>query len=151
MKHTDFDARYDGYLYHYYRAEVSRETNWRNRLDVTTNWSIVVTAAILSYMFGNENVTHGVIVLNYLIVLFFLYIESRRFRYHAMLKDRTRMIETGLLSKVFYSLSTSTGPQPTLDLAALAKNLEYPKTTMSKLESIAWRLRRVYIFLLLTP
>lgn len=149
MKSHAIDPRYDGYLYHYYRAEVYRETNWRNRLDVTTNWSIVVTAAILSYLFGNENVPNGVLVLNYLIVLFFLYMESRRFRYYAMLKKRTRLIESLVLSKIFVSPSTSTEQPSYEDIEALTKSLDRPRLTISKLEAIAWRTRRIYIFLVL--
>ena len=67
---------YYGFIYHYYRAEVYRETIWRNRLDNTTNWSIVVTGAILTFSFTNPVTPHSVILVNYLIVWFFLYIEK---------------------------------------------------------------------------
>lgn len=147
MQSEGFDSRYDGYLYHYYRAEVYRETNWRNRLDVTTNWSIVVTAAILSYTFGNENVPHGIVILNYLLVMFFLYIESRRFRYYTMLKTRTRMLEEGLLSNIFYAISHKKTQSMYVEIEKLALSLGKPKLTMSRIEALAWRTRRVYIFL----
>lgn len=145
------DEKYDhlpestyGFIYHYYRAEVYRETNWRNRLDVTTNWAIVVTAAILSFVFTNEDVAHTAILVNFVIVWFFLYVESRRFRYYSMLKDRTRLIETHLLSPLL-----KLGKLPPSDIwrKALAVSLNEPKTTMSRLESVAWRLRRNYIMI----
>ncbi len=145
---SHFDPQYHGYFYHYYRAEVYRETNWRNRLDVTTNWSIVVTAAILSYTFGNANAPHATIIMNYLIVLFFLYIESRRFRYYMMLKSRTRILESGLFASIISSISGSQREQPHVRLEGLAASLTKPKLTISKLEAIGWRMRRVYIFLL---
>lgn len=142
------DPQYHGYFYHYYRAEVYRETNWRNRLDVTTNWSIVVTAAILSYAFGNANTPHAVIIMNYLIVLFFLYIESRRFRYYTMLKSRTRILESGLLAPIINSIANNGVNQTDIHMERLANSLAKPKLTISKLEAISWRIRRVYIFLL---
>lgn len=142
------DPQHHGYFYHYYRAEVYRETNWRNRLDVTTNWSIVVTAAMLSYVFGNEHSPHAVIIMNYLTVLFFLYIESRRFRYYTMLKSRTRILEAGLLVPIIDSVHHRKTDNSEPLLNALARNLEKPTLTISRLEAIGWRMRRVYIFLL---
>ncbi len=142
------DPQYHGYFYHYYRAEVYRETNWRNRLDVTTNWSIVVTAAILSYAFGNANTPHAVIIMNYLIVLFFLYIESRRFRYYTMLKSRTRILESGLLAPIIGSITNKGINENDIHMERLAISLTKPRLTISKLEAIGWRIRRVYIFLL---
>ncbi len=144
----NIDPNHHGYLYHYYRAEVYRETNWRNRLDVTTNWSIVVTAAILSYAFGNAQAPHATIIMNYLIVLFFLYIESRRFRYYTMLKSRTRILESGLLAPIISSMVHRGEDQAEAHMERLAASLVKPKLTISKLEAIGWRMRRVYIFLL---
>lgn len=137
---------YYGFIYHYYRAEVYRETNWRNRLDTTTNWSIVVTAALLSFVFSNERVPHSVILVNYLLVWFFLYIESRRFRYYWLLRGRTRIIEKQLLTQIFLG-KTKKGDENKWKekLAASFKNLSVP---MSRVESIAWRLRRNYLLIL---
>lgn len=137
---------YYGFIYHYYRAEVYRETNWRNRLDVTTNWAIVVTAAILSYVFTNQGVHHTLILLNFLIVWFFLYVESRRFRYYSLLKERTRLLEHELLSPIFSGEKLSTANLRQLR-EKLAKSLEKPQVVMSRVESVAWRLRRNYILL----
>ena len=37
-------------MVHFYRGEVQRSTSWRQRLDATTNWSVLTTAAMLSVM-----------------------------------------------------------------------------------------------------
>ena len=142
---TPIPVSHYGFIYHYYRAEVYRETNWRNRLDVTTNWSIVSTAAFLSFAFSNEHIPHSVILINYLLVWYFLYIESRRFRYYSLLKERTRQIEQYLLSDVF------TGKIPPQHVWAkkIIDSFKKPRVKMSRLESIAWRLRRSYIFMFL--
>lgn len=135
-----------GFFYHYYRAEVYRETQWRNRLDVTTNWAIVVSAGLLTIAFTEERVPHHVILINFFIVWFFLYVESRRFRYYSVLKERTRLIEKRLLAPIF----SGENPQPADDIDfknKLVQSFKNPHVVMSRLESIAWRLRRNYIFM----
>lgn len=144
-KQAPIDDKYFGFLFHYYRAEVYRETNWRSRMDVTTNWVIVVTGIMLSFAFGEPNAPHAIIVLNYLIALFFLYVEARRFRYYTMLRMRTRLMEKQVLSPIF------TGDEATISGdwgKKLASSLIHPTVPMSRIESIAWRLRRQYMFLL---
>ena len=34
---------------HFFRAEISRANIWRQRLDTTTNWAVVITAAIITF------------------------------------------------------------------------------------------------------
>jgi len=143
------DESYYGFLYHYYRAEVYRETNWRNRLDVTTNWAIVTTAAILSFVFGNPETSHTTIIMNYAMVLFFLMIEARRFRYYSLLKSRTRQIEEQILAPLF-SEGNIRATENKEWLKKLCNSLVEPRIPMSRRESIAWRLRRNYIFVLPT-
>lgn len=139
--------KYFGFLFHYYRAEVYRETVWRNRLDVTTNWAIIVTAAILSFVFSNPQVSHVVVIINYVIVWFFLYIESRRFRYYGIVRDRARVFEKHILAPILKQKNTDFMLiQNKLD--ELAESLERPIIKMSRLESLSWRLRRNYIFIL---
>lgn len=146
VKDTDIEEKYFGFLFHYYRAEVYRETNWRSRMDVTTNWVIVVTGVMLSFAFGETQAPHTIILLNYLVAQFFLYIEARRYRYYAMLRSRTRLMEEHILAPIF------TGAEEKIPddwRKKLAVSLTHPKVSMSKIESLAWRLRRQYMVLLL--
>ena len=132
------------FLVHYYRAEVYRETAWRTRLDVTTNWAIVVSAGMLSFVFGNPTISHSVILVDYLIVWFFLYIEARRFRYYTMVRDRVKVFEKRFLGPIF----TSAKDLSTQDaLNSIGDKLINPKVRMTRLESLSWRLRRNYIFI----
>ncbi len=133
---------YYGFIFHYYRAEVYRETNWRNRLDTTTNWAIVTTAGMASFAFANAAATHVVLLFNVFVVFFFLFIESRRFRNYSMLRERTRIIEKELLAPLFGSMAENTA-----DLRKLGESLAVLRTKMGRVESIAWRLRRNYVFL----
>ena len=141
----DLPESYYGFIFHYYRGEVYRETNWRNRMDTTTNWSIVVTAAILSFAFSNENIPHSVILVNYVLVLFFLYIESRRFRYYWQLRQRTRLIEKNLLSGIF---GGKEGKEPIDWKEKLVASFHSHDVGMSRFESIGWRIRRNYFLIL---
>ncbi len=134
------------FIFHYYRAEVDRETDWRNRLDVTTNWAIGATAAMMSYVFGNPLAHHAIIIVNFCIVLFFLYVEARRFRYYQILRNRTRMLEKELFGELFSNKpKTESSGQ---GLTFLSESLKHPTVTMSRMDSLAWRLRRTYIFIL---
>ncbi len=114
-------------------------------MDVTTNWAIVVTGVILSFAFGEGNAPHTIIILNYLIALFFLYIEARRYRYYSMLRMRTRLMEEHLLAPIF---SGAIPEEKDTWSKKLAENLAKPRVSMSKIESLAWRIRRQYILLL---
>src|ERR687887_2849516 len=69
-------------MVHFFRAEVQRANVWRQRLDTTTNWAVVATGATLSIAFSQPAIHHGIIILNTLLVLWFLFIEARRYRYY---------------------------------------------------------------------
>lgn len=137
---------YFSFIYHYYRAEIYRETAWRNRMDTTTNWAIITTAAILSFAFTNKEVPHTVILINFFIVWFFLYVESRRFRDYALLRERTRILEKKLLTRVLSGQKMSSQDLEKMD-HDLISSLKKPQIIMPRLTSIAWRLRRNYIMI----
>lgn len=42
------DEELNNILTQYYRGEVSRANTWRNRMDRTTNWSVVIVAAVVT-------------------------------------------------------------------------------------------------------
>lgn len=141
----NFPEAFYGFIYHYYRAEVYRETNWRNRLDTTTNWSIVVTAAMLSFVFSNPQAPPSIILIDYLLVWFFLYIESRRYRYYSLLRERTRIIEKQLLPQIFLGKAKKLNESRWRE--KLVKSFIHMKVPMGRLESVAWRLRRNYLII----
>lgn len=69
-------------MVHLFRAEIQRANVWRQRLDTTTNWAVVSTGATLSIAFSQPDIHHGIIILNTLLVMWFLTIEARRYRYY---------------------------------------------------------------------
>jgi len=59
-----------------FRSEIQRAIVWHQRLDTTTNWAVVATGATLSISFSQPDVHHGVIILNTLLITWFLFIGS---------------------------------------------------------------------------
>ena len=118
---------------HFFRAEVQRANVWRQRLDTTTNWAVVATGATLSIAFGQASVHHSVILLNTLLVLWFLLIEARRYRYYELWSYRVRLMETD-----FYAAMLVPPFHPSPGWAeSLAENLLMPHFPISIWEAFA--------------
>ncbi|MBO0696612.1 MAG: DUF2270 domain-containing protein, partial [Verrucomicrobia bacterium] len=49
---------------HFYRGEMSRIMVWRQRLDVTTNWAITSSTAIITIAFSTRDVPHIIFFFN---------------------------------------------------------------------------------------
>jgi uncharacterized membrane protein len=134
-------------MVHFFRAEIQRANVWRQRLDTTTNWAVVVTGATLSIAFSQSDVHHSVILLNTLLILWFLFIEARRYRYYELWSYRVRLMETD-----FYAAMLVPPFHPSPEWAEnLAENLLSPSFPISMWEAFGRRLRRNYywIFLIL--
>lgn len=134
-------------MVHLFRAEIQRANVWRQRLDTTTNWAVVATGATLSIAFGQSGVHHSVILLNTLLVLWFLFIEARRYRYYELWSYRVRLMETD-----FYAAMLVPPFHPSPEWAeSLAESLLTPSFPISMWEAFGRRLRRNYywIFLIL--
>lgn len=133
---------------HYYRGEMSRANVWRSRLDVTTNWAIITTAAFLSFGFGSAKIPHFVIILATIFVLFFLIIETRRYKYFDLWRWRV-----ALLNENFYAPIISPGCEPLQKnwRKLLCDELQHSQFKISFTEAFGRRLRRNYswIFLVL--
>ena len=131
-------------MVHFYRGEVQRANAWRNRLDTTTNWAVLTAGATLSFAFGNENAPHFVIIINSLIVAFFLFMEARRYRYYEIWASRVRVMETGYFAPM---LSPDENPPDELWAEHLASDLIVPHFTISEWEAVGRRLRRNYLWI----
>ena len=130
-------------MVHLFRAEVQRANVWRQRLDTTTNWAVVAAGAALSISFSQPNVHHGVIMLNVLLITWFLFIEARRYRYYELWSYRIRLMETD-----FYAAMLVPPFHPSPEWAeSLAENLLLPSFPVSMLEAFGRRLRRNYLWI----
>ena len=72
------DKDYYTVMTHFYRGEIGRIMLWRQRLDVTTNWAIAATTAMLTYGLSHAEATHLVFAFANAIVLFLLLVEIGR-------------------------------------------------------------------------
>jgi uncharacterized membrane protein len=132
-------------MVHLFRAEIQRANVWRQRLDTTTNWAVIATGAALSIAFSQPNVHHGVIILNTLLVTWFLFIEARRYRYYELWSYRIRLMETD-----FYAAMLVPPFQPSPEWAeSLAESLLSPSFPISMWEAFGRRLRRNYLWILI--
>ncbi|NWG07463.1 MAG: DUF2270 domain-containing protein [Chloroflexi bacterium] len=132
-------------MVHFFRAEIQRANVWRTRLDTTTNWAVVATGAVLSIAFSQPNVHHSIIILNTLLVLWFLFIEARRYRYYELWSYRVRLMETD-----FYAAMLVPPFHPSPEWAEnLAENLLTPSFPISMWEAFGRRLRRNYFWIFL--
>lgn len=130
-------------IIHLYRAEIARANSWRSRLDVTTNWALLSTAAAISFAFSQTITHHSVIILNTLLITLFLFIESRRYRYYELWSYRIRLMETD-----FYAALLT--PYHTADpdwANKLAESLLHPQFPISNWEALGRRLRRNYLWI----
>jgi len=132
-------------MVHLFRAEIQRANVWRQRLDTTTNWAVVATGATLSISFSQPNVHHGVIILNTLLVTWFLFIEARRYRYYELWSYRVRLMETDFFAAM---LVPPFHPSPEW-AESLAENLLSPSFPISMWEAFGRRLRRNYLWIYL--
>ncbi|HEX9839095.1 MAG TPA: DUF2270 domain-containing protein [Anaerolineales bacterium] len=132
-------------MVHFFRAEVNRANVWRQRLDTTTNWAVVSTGATLSIAFSQPDIHHAIIILNTLLVMWFLFIEARRYRYYELWSYRVRLMETD-----FYAAMLVPPFHPSPEWAeSLAENLLAPSFPISMWEAFGRRLRRNYLWIFL--
>ena len=115
-------------MVHFFRAEVQWANVWRQRLDTTTNWAVVTTAAAISLAFSRAVVEdHLVIILDVLLVSLFLWIEARRDRYYELWSYRVRLMETD-----FFATMLVPPFHPASDWAkSLAESLLHPQLPIS--------------------
>ena len=132
-------------MVHFYRGEEHRSTSWRQRLDATTNWAVLTTAALLSFtLSAGGSGTHVILLLANLIILSYLAIEARRFRYFEVYRARVRMLEENLLIPVVTRQLES--PMSSWR-EMVAMDLDLPKYKTTFIEAMGFRLRRNYVFI----
>jgi uncharacterized membrane protein len=141
-----FSAAEIGALAHLYRGEVYRSTVWRTRLDTTTNWSVVTLGVALSITYSSPEASPLPLVLVGVLILLFLTLEARRYRFFNVWRARARWIE-----RHFYAPMLMEGDQKTERQwqATLAEDYRNPKYHISYMVAVARRVRSNYLWILL--
>lgn len=130
---------------HHYRAEMGRTVSWRNRLDRTTNWAVVITASLITWGFSSGDRPHYVMLVGMVMVCVFLWIEARRYRMYDVFRSRVRILEENVLAN---ALDPDGAPHRSWR-KLLSEDLHEPALKTPMAEAISRRLRRVYLPLLL--
>ena len=142
---TTFNVAEMGAIAHLYRGEVYRSTVWRTRLDQTTNWAVVTTGLAMSLTFSGPYASPLPLILVGMLVIVFLLLESRRYRYFNVWRARCRLMETDIYGPILRGEGvTLDGQWNTL----LARDYEKPSFHISYLRAIGRRLRRNYLYIL---
>jgi Predicted integral membrane protein len=82
LQRSIYDPGYVNAMSHFYRGELGRIMVWRQRLDMTTNWAITSSTAIITIAFSTRGVPHIIFFFNLAIVAVLLWIEARRYRFY---------------------------------------------------------------------
>jgi uncharacterized membrane protein len=144
LQRSIYDPGYVNAMSHFYRGELGRIMVWRQRLDVTTNWAITSSTAIVTISFSSREVPHIIFFFNLAIVWGLLWIEARRYRFYDAFRARIRMLEAHfLVPMVMENRDLLQGEWKKL----VCEDLILPCFKISKLEAIGRRLKRNYVFL----
>ena len=144
LQHSIYDPGYVNAMSHFYRGEMGRIMVWRQRLDVTTNWAITSSTAIITIAFSTREVPHIIFFFNLAIVFVLLWIEARRYRFYDAFRARVRMLEAHfLVPMVMENREMLQGEWKKL----VCEDLILPCFKISKLEAIGRRLKRNYMFI----
>ena len=144
VQRSIYDPGYVNAMSHFYRGELGRIMVWRQRLDITTNWAITSSTAIITIAFSNRDVPHIIFFFNLAIVWVMLWIEARRYRFYDAFRARVRMLEAHfLVPMVMENRQMLQGEWKKL----VCEDLILPSFKISKLEAIGRRLKRNYVFI----
>ena len=144
LQRSLYDPGYVNAMSHFYRGELGRIMVWRQRLDITTNWAITSSTAIITIAFSTRDVPHIIFFFNLAIVWVMLWIESRRYRFYDAFRARVRMLEAHfLVPMVMENRQMLQGEWKKL----VCEDLILPSFKISKLEAVGRRLKRNYVFI----
>ena len=121
------------------RGELGRSDTWRTRLDTTTNWALTVSAAVLSVSFADPRMPHGVLVIGIWMVISFLMIEARRYRYYDLWIHRVRLMEDGYFAPMIRG-----EPHDPDAMRELAHALARPQLRLTLASAVGTRINRTY-------
>jgi len=144
LQRSIYDPGYVNAMSHFYRGELGRIMVWRQRLDMTTNWAITSSTAIITIAFSTREVPHIIFFFNLAIVAVLLWIESRRYRFYDAFRARVRMLEAHfLVPMVMENRDLLQGEWKKL----VCEDLILPSFKITKLEAIGRRMKRNYMFI----
>lgn len=140
-----------GVMVHFYRGVMDLATTWRARVDSTTNWAVIISGSIASFLLSDPTHPHLMALLGMFLVYAFLVIEARRYRFYDLWSGWLRLMETDYYASLLHSNTI----EPDADwYPLLACDLQNPHFKISWPEAMGRRLRHnyfaIFLFLLLS-
>lgn len=117
-------------------------TVWRQRLDVTSNWAIILTMGITTFTLGSHMVPHFVLLLGLAIVAISILMEARRYRHLHHSEWRLHVMDRGFYAPLL-RLESPVASERWREM--LAADLEQPRLLISLFCAARVRLRRNYL------
>jgi uncharacterized membrane protein len=133
-------------LTHLYRAEMNRMSVWRQRLDVTSNWAVILATALTTFTLGSVEVPHYTLLLGLALVIISILLEGRRYRHLHHSKWRLYLLESGFFANMLCAAKKS-DPNPDWS-RLLAADLRRAHFSISWLTGMRLRLRRNYLLVI---
>jgi uncharacterized membrane protein len=118
-------------------------TVWRQRLDTTTHWAIILSAGLTTFALGTPEVPHYIMLLGLAFNTLFMLIEGRRYQHLHHSKWRINLLEHNYFAEQL-------GASCPLEAAwrhQLACDLQRPHFTIRHSLGVRLRLRRNYLLL----
>jgi uncharacterized membrane protein len=131
---------------HLYRGEMNRMTVWRQRLDITSNWAIILATALTTFTLGSAEVPHYTLLLGLALIGISILIEGRRYRHLHHCKWRLYLLESGFFAEILRPRDPSIVKEDWRRL--LAGDLRHTHFIISWMLATRVRLRRNYLLLL---
>lgn len=142
--HLSTPGGFHAAMVHLYRGEMNRLTVWRQRLDVTSNWAILLSVGLTTFTLGSPQVPHYTLLLGLALVGISIILEGRRYRHLHHSKWRAYVMECGY----FAELLRGRAPEGVAEWRdALAEDLQQPRYLLSAFTCMRARLRRNYLLL----
>lgn len=139
----EFSGAEMGAVAHLYRGEIYRSTIWRTRLDTTTNWSVVTLGVALSIVFSSPSASPLPLLLVGVLILLFLMIEARRYRYFNVWRARCRWMENNFYVPLLNPREAASSAWRSV----LAADYRRPVYHVSFMVALGRRIRRNYLWI----
>lgn len=146
MQHRPAAVLTPAVMVHFYRGVMDRATSWRSRIDTTTNWAVITSGTIASFLLSDPQHPHIIAVVGMFLLFAFLCIEARRFRFYDLWSGWIRIMETDYFAIL---LRDNMLPPTAQWHDMLACDLQDPHFKINFLEAVGRRLRHNYFALLM--
>lgn len=134
---------------HFYRAIVMHADVWRRRLDMTTNWAVVTTIGVISFVFTRPEAPHFLLLLLNFVSLLFLMMESRRYQIYDIWRRRVRVLNRYMVAPNLSPHMGVSEEEMEEELGKLAIELGRTRPHLHFLDALGYRVRRNYGYLFL--